>query len=131
MVAIKTKTNWDHLKNIAHLAGPDAELHVKLQNASPDAEGPPDPTVMVIKCRVGFIRAGEYVFLYPDIHGGGHCGRLQPNVFKLKLSKEPYVLEADCLTDTEPDGSKPDIPDSVVTVLEDAGFHWEDHAPRD
>jgi len=131
MVATKTKTNWDHLKNIAHLAGPDAELHIKLQNASPDAEGPPDPTVVVIKCRVGFIRSGDHLFVYPDFHGGGKPGRLEPNIFKLKLSDKLYVLEADCLTDTEPDGTKPDVPENIVIDLEDAGFHWEAHAPRD
>lgn len=131
MIATKRNTNWDHLRNVAHLAGPDAELHIKLQNVSPDADGAPDETVVVLKCRAGFIRAGDYLFAYPDFHGGGAPGRLEPNVFELMPTERPNRLEGVCITESDPDGHKPDIPEEVLAALEDAGFHWERYAAPD
>lgn len=128
---MKRTTNWQHLKDIAHLAGPDAELHIKLTNVSPDAEGAPDETVVVLKCRAGFIRAGKYLFAYPDIHGGGFPGRLEPNVWELQESDQDGRVHAMCVTETDPLGGKPDLPQEILAELERAGFHWEAVAARD
>jgi len=131
MVATKRKPNWDHLKNVAHLAGPDAELRITLTNASADAEGPPDETVVVLKCRAGFIRSGNHLFVVPDFHGGGRPGRLEPNVWEILPTDEEGMLEGVCLTETDPHGQKPDVPEEIVAALEDAGFHWERWAAPD
>ena len=131
MIATKRNTNWQHLENLVHLAGPDAELHITLHNVSPDADGSESDTKVILKCRAGFIRAGQYLFAYPDVHGGGSPGRLDPNVWELKPTDEPHVFEAECLTDSCIENDKPDVEEEVVKQLEAAGYHWEDWAPRD
>lgn len=131
MVATSRNTNWSHLENLVHMCGPDAELHIRLENVSPDADGTPDHTVVVLKCRAGFIRSGDHLFVVPDFPSGGACGRLQPNIWKLVPTDEADRYEAECLTDCTDEGCRPNVPKELVEKLEEAGFHWEEFAPRD
>jgi hypothetical protein len=131
MIAMKRKTNWQHLENIAHIAGPDAELHFKLHNVSPDADGTPDDTEVIIKCRVGFIKCEGALFVVPDFHSGGKSGRLEPNIWELVPTEKPNVFETRCLTENDTEGCKPDVDETLVKCLESAGYHWEEWAPRD
>ena len=131
MVATKRReTNWDKLKEMVHVCGPDAELRIPLKHIGPDADGPGEPTVVVIKCRAGFIRAGNFLFAWPDLPSGGKPGHLQPNVWELTPTGKEGELEARILTEGDLVGEKPDVPEEVLQALEQAGFHWEEWAAR-